>query len=136
MPVSAAAGASVAVRTITATSFDLPAVPASLRGRRYRFAYGTGDHTRGVWWNSLVKVDMSSGKTLEWFREDHYASEPNFIPRPDGTAEDDGVLVSSVLAWPINTTVLLVLDARTMVEVATIRAPHVLPYVSHGFAEH
>ena len=137
--VPVASGGPVTSTRVTATSFDLPMLNDAYRGKPYRFAYGNGDHSAGVWWNSIVKVDMDTGATTEWYKEDHFASEPNFIPRPasaGGTgAEDDGVLVSTVLAGPLKTSVLLVLDAKTMEEIAVAKAPHFLPYMSHGFAE-
>jgi len=137
VPVASAGG--VTSTRITNTSFDLPMLNNAHRGRPYRFAYGNGDHSAGVWWNSIVKVDMETGVTTEWYKPDHFASEPNFISRPvsaGGTgAEDDGVLVSTVLSGPLNTSVLVVLNATTMEEIAVAKAPHFLPYLSHGFAE-
>ena len=71
---------------------------------------------------------------MEWYKEDHYASEPNFLPRPGATEEDDGVLISTVLGGDLGHSYLLVLDAKTMTEIARADAPHFLPFTSHGFA--
>ena len=126
---------------ITPMSFDLPMLNDKFRGKPYRWVFATGDHeaTPGVWYNSLVKVDMHTGATTEWFKPDHYPSEPNFMPRPaseGGTgAEDDGVIVSTILCGPEGTSFLLVLNATTWEEIAWAKAPHFLPYMSHGFAE-
>ena len=119
----------------TNTSFDLIGLNPRSWGRPYRFAWGTGDHGEGVWWNTLVKVDVDTGETVTWYEKDQFPTEPNFIPRPGATDEDDGVLVSQVLGGDIGTSYLLVLDAKTMKPLAKVKAPHFLPYVSHGFSE-
>ena len=81
-----------------------------------------------------MKVDLETGKTLEWFKEDHFPTEPNFIPRPGATEEDDGVLLSTVLGGDRNSSYLLILDAKTMQPVAEANAPIFVPYSSHGTA--
>ena len=63
-----------------------------------------------------------------------FPTEPDFLPAPGATSEDDGVLVSNVLSGDLNTSYLLVLNATTMEPLARALAPHYLPYVSHGFA--
>ena len=124
----------ITAKLVTNTSFDLIAFNGKYAGRKYRFAYGTGDHGEGVWWNNLVKVDMDTGATIEWYKRDHFPSEPNFIARPGATEEDDGVLLSTVLGGDRNASYLLILDAKTMQPLAEADAPHFLPYLSHGFA--
>eukprot|EP00937_MAST-01D_sp_MAST-1D-sp2_P005799 g5799.t1 len=130
----ASPGTEVTATVQTNTSFDLIGLNPRSWGRPYRFAWGTGDHGEGVWWNSLVKVDMDTGATLEWYKEDHFPAEPKFIPRPGATAEDDGVLLSTVLGGDRNASYLLVLNASTMAPIAEANAPHFLPYLSHGTA--
>ena len=66
------------------------------KGQDYRYVWGVMDHGSGVWWSSLVKIDLHTGEHIEWYQKDHFASKPNFIPRPGATEEDDGVLVSTV----------------------------------------
>lgn len=128
-------GREVESSVITPTSFDLPTINERMRGSEYRYAYGTATHYQGSWWSSIVKVDMITGETVEWNEEDHYATEPNFVPRPGGVDEDDGVLLSTVLGGgERQRSYLLVLDAKTMQPLATAEAPGFLPYQSHGFA--
>ncbi len=59
-------------------------------------------------------------------------SEPIFVPRSDGTEEDDGVVLSVVLDGNVNKSFLLVLDAKTMTELARADAPTVVTYGFHG----
>lgn len=130
----ASPGTEVTATLQTNTSFDLIGLNPAHYGKPYRFAWATGDHGEGVWWNSLVKVDMETGATLEWYKEDHFPAEPKFIPRPGATAEDDGVLLSTVLGGDRGKSYLLVLNASTMEPIAEANAPHFLPYLSHGTA--
>ena len=116
------------------TSFDLPHVNKFYKGKPYRYIYGTGDQGDGVWWNTLIKIDTETGETKEWYKPNHFPTEPDFLPAPGATSEDDGVLVSNVLSGDLNTSYLLVLNATTMEPLARALAPHYLPYVSHGFA--
>jgi carotenoid cleavage dioxygenase-like enzyme len=58
--------------------------------------------------------------------------EPIFVPAPSPTAEDDGVLLSVVLDAPTERSYLLVLDARSLSELARAYAPHVVPFGFHG----
>ena len=52
--------------------------------------------------------------------------------RPDGEAEDDGVLLSLVLDAEARRSFLAVLDARTLEELARAEAPHAIPFGFHG----
>jgi len=42
------------------TSFDLPTVNPNYKGKKYKYVYGTGDRGQGVWWNTLVKVNVEN----------------------------------------------------------------------------
>ena len=58
--------------------------------------------------------------------------EPLFVPRPGGVDDDDGVLLVPTLADADTTSVIAVVDARSMQAVAEIRAPQVLPFGFHA----
>ena len=45
-----------------------------------------------------MRLDVKSGEHTIWEEEGTYPGEPIFVPRPGGTKEDDGVLLSVVLA--------------------------------------
>jgi beta,beta-carotene 9',10'-dioxygenase len=126
---------SITSKILTDISFDLIAIHPAKKGQDYRYMWGLGDHGSGRWWSSLVKIDLKTGESLEWYKDDHFASEPNFIPTPGASNEDDGVLISTVLGGPYNHSYLLVLNATTMEELAKADTPHFLPFPSHGFAE-
>ena len=64
--------------------------------------------------------------------ENHYTSEMFFIANPEGTAEDDGVLVSVVFDGPKEQSYFLVMDAATFTEIDRSYLPHNIPWVAHG----
>jgi carotenoid cleavage dioxygenase-like enzyme len=115
---------------------DLYAIHPALKGKKYRYVWSMGNHGdashHGVWWNSILKIDTKTNETRHWYKEDHYASEVSFIPRPGATEEDDGVLISTVLGVPQGRSYLLILDGKTLEQIATADAPEFLPFPSHG----
>jgi len=102
--------------------------------RPYRYVYGvstTADNTYDTA-DRLIKVDNQSGDATDWHEPAAYVGEPIFVPVPAGTAEDDGVLLSVVVDAAGERSYLLVLDARSMNEIARAYAPHVIPFGFHG----
>ena len=100
----------------------------------YRYVYGCGinsDHEEGFY-NQLVKINMQTGEGTNWFIADNYPGEPVFIPHPDRTSEDDGVLLSVVLNADQKHSYLLILDAKTMDEIARAELPHSVLFGYHG----
>jgi len=131
-----ATGGDISYKIINKFGMDLYAIHPALKGKQHRFVWAMGNHgdasAQGVWWNSIIKIDMKTNVTLEWWKQDTYPSEVSFIPRPDAVDEDDGVLISTVLGVQEGRSYLLVLDARDLSLVATADAPEMLPFPSHG----
>ncbi len=46
----------------------------------------------------LLKVDAELGTSQEWKEEGTFPGEPIFVPHPEASKEDQGVLLSVVLA--------------------------------------
>ncbi|ANB01747.1 carotenoid oxygenase family protein [Ectothiorhodospira sp. BSL-9] len=101
-------------------------------GRDYRYVYGTGNHVPGALTDELVKLDVSQGTHQVWSETDCYPGEAVFVPRPEATDEDDGVLLSVILEADTGTSSLLILDARSLEERARATLPFHLPFGFHG----
>jgi beta,beta-carotene 9',10'-dioxygenase len=99
-------------------------VPAQRQSRRASPRYDSADR--------LVKIDNQSGEATVWSEPAAFVGEPVFVPSPDLSGEDDGVVLSVVLDAVRGESCLLVLDARSMTELARARAPHVIPHGIHG----
>ena len=84
------------------------------------------------WIERIVKVDVSDAATLSWSERDCYPGEPVFVARPEAEREDDGVLLSVVLDAAAGASMLLVLDAADLSELARAQVPHHIPFSFHG----
>jgi beta,beta-carotene 9',10'-dioxygenase len=112
---------------------ELPRIDYRRRnGRPYRFAYGASATADSAFLDRLAKVDVDDGSAAVWQEDGTYPGEPVFVPRPDGEAEDDGVLLSIVLDAERHRSFLLVLDAATFAERARAEVPHHIPFGFHG----
>merc|ERR1711971_1492538 len=100
-------------------------------GRHYCYAYGQAivDVRRQY----LVKKNVcDSTEDKIWYKEEHYSGEPIFIPNPDGTTEDDGVLLVIVLDGSTQLSYLLLLDGKSFETLAEARLDTFIPMSIHG----
>ncbi|MFD1586566.1 carotenoid oxygenase family protein [Halorientalis brevis] len=100
--------------------------------RQHRYVYGVGRADGPGFLNAIEKIDVETGASSTWHEPETYPGEAVFVPRPDGTGEDDGVLLSVVLDVATERSALLVLDASTLEELARAPLPHALPFGFHG----
>lgn len=94
---------------------EFPQVNGNLATGGYRLVYGVFMEPERGLDGRIGRVDVQTGETDCW---DPGAglpvSEPIFVPRPDGTAEDDGWLVAHVYDPHREATDAVVLDARDL----------------------
>lgn len=93
--------------------------------KKYRYMYGVGWHSKEDIIHTLLKVDTQTKTYKQWKCEKCFPSEPVFVPRPGGESEDDGVILSAIGRTDYDdkngaNAFLLVLDARTMEEMARV----------------
>jgi carotenoid cleavage dioxygenase-like enzyme len=116
---------------------ELPRVDYDLvAGRKYRYVWGVGQRTKGNFLDSIVKLDVTSGKSRTWWSEGCSPGEAVFVPSPGRAREGEGVLLSVVLDARAGTSFLLVLDAQTLAEIARAECPHRIPFGLHGCFMH
>jgi len=109
-----------------------------VNGHPYRYAYGAANWpgTDHAYASAVVKVDVDSGQSSAFSDELHVFGEPLFVARPHGEGEDDGVLLSVGSARDDESSVLAVIDARTMAAVARVTVPSAIPLGFHGSFVH
>ena len=113
---------------------EFPQVRADRAARKHRFGYtvGVGD---GLIPGANFKIDYETGNA-EF--HDHGpgrgSAEAVFVPDPEGSAEDDGWLMSYVYDETIDGSELVILDARDLSRpaVARVPLPQRVPYGFHG----
>ncbi|KAF5860480.1 hypothetical protein ETB97_001490 [Aspergillus alliaceus] len=111
---------------------ELPSISPRVRGRKYRYVYGVTDSGKSVFLDGLVKHDMITQTSVYWSQQGQTASEPIFVADPESTDEDGGVLLSVVLDGIRGHSYLLVLDAKTMMEVGRATVNGVVGFGFHG----
>ena len=116
--------------TLHQVGVELPRVAPDVVGREYRYAYAQATDREGT--NGLVKLDVETGRTREWWEDGVFVEEPIPVRRPGATAEDDGVVVAPALDSRAEETRLLVFDAGTLALLADASLPHAEPFGFHG----
>lgn len=101
--------------------------------KNYRFVYATGSDKNNPdnFLDRLVKIDIQDRTSKSWKEEECYPGEPVFIPSPNATKEDEGI-ISVVLNAQKGNSFLLILDAISFVEIARAEVPHHIPFGFHG----
>ncbi len=90
---------------------------------------------QSAFYDRLVKIDMETRQSFGWVEEGTYPGEPILVTAPEAKDEDDGVLLSVVLAPEEGKSFLVVLSAQSMEEVARAWLPLVVPHGFHGLFE-
>jgi beta,beta-carotene 9',10'-dioxygenase len=121
----------VTIERLLDEGLDLPRINyMRCNERPYRYVWGVG--VRSGWLDTIVKGDVVERTSTAWAEDGCYPGEPVFVSRPGAEDEDDGVLLSVVLDGRSERSFLLVLDARTLAEVARAEVPHHIPFGFHG----
>jgi beta,beta-carotene 9',10'-dioxygenase len=122
----------VRAETLSPHDLELPRIDYARHSERpYRYVWGAGTGATGFI-EDIVKIDTTDGSSISWSQPGCHAGEPVFVRRPDGEHEDDGVLLSVVLDAPAQRSLLLVLDAADLRELARAEVPHHIPFGFHG----
>jgi carotenoid cleavage dioxygenase len=113
---------------------EFPRVDERLINAQARYGYAS---TIGKAWEhgALLRTDFVSGECeVISHGEGRGTMETVFIPRTEGSAEDDGWLMSMVHDSASQTTDLVILDAGepSSPPVATVHIPARVPYGFHG----
>ena len=107
-------------------NFDFPIINEQFRYRQYCNVYGL--HMKGVEHGTLMKKNMcDETKDIIWYKPNHFPSEPWFVPDPEGSAEDDGILLDVILDGDRGKSYLAVFDAKTLRMINRAYLPNFIP---------
>ncbi|XP_063406124.1 beta,beta-carotene 15,15'-dioxygenase-like [Mytilus trossulus] len=82
---------------------------------------------------ALVKKDVCGhGVDLSWTIDNHYPSEPWFVPTQNGKKEDDGILMTHVFDGIRKESYLVLINAVTMKTISKANLPTNVPFSTHG----
>ncbi len=113
---------------------ELPSIHPGWQGKRYRYAWGiAGDpkHNTNLL-HGVAKVDTEEKATQYLNLYPHLPGEPLFVPRPGGTAEDDGWLLTMLFDTEAATNRFVIIDAVDLSIVGELTLPHAQPIGFHG----
>ncbi len=111
---------------------EFPRIDERLTGRRHRFGYSVGfqDAQGG---DAVLRHDLAAGSTsVRNLGAGREAGEFCFVPSDGATEETDGVLMGYVYDRDSDTSDLVVLDAETLEDVASVHLPVRVPAGFHG----
>lgn len=125
------------VTTLSSCRIEVPRInPDYFWNSGYQFVYGWHATREANMPNAIAKVNVVDGSQTLWTEPlDTYGvfvGEPIFVPAPDATAEDDGVIVASGLHIRSQRGFFIVLDAKTMKELARSYVSSHLPFGFHA----
>lgn len=125
-------GKSVDRKTISEENIEMPRINDKCNGCAYRYAYGTSHENQDSFADSIIKIDAHKKSHCHWHQAGCYTTEPIFVAKPGAKEEDDGILLSVVLDAHKKQSFLLVLNAKTMKELARASVEHHIPFTMHG----
>jgi all-trans-8'-apo-beta-carotenal 15,15'-oxygenase len=133
---------SVTQKKLMDRACDFPCVAPSTVGipHKHAYVYGSAADQPDLWGPPQVisKVTFDDVESTEIVQQvfhpgkDRWAQEPIFVPRDNGSAEDDGWVLVIVYDAVADASELVILDARTMTPEATIKLPFFIPPGLHG----
>lgn len=105
-------------------------------GLPYCIYYGVEWFHNDVDYSSMavLKHNVCENKRTYWHRENFFVHEPYFLPK--GTAssdvEDDGLIMFVALDGVRKASDFIILDGKTMQEIAVVQLPEHIPFLAHG----
>ena len=118
--------------TLSALQIEMPRINADYAGKPYRYIYGLNSSDEYNYYDRIIKIDLTTDTLTGWHQDHCYVSEAVFVPRPNGHAEDDGVLLATILDTKSGTSSLIILSGSNMQLLARIKLPHHIPFTTHS----
>ncbi|KAF3929541.1 hypothetical protein ABW19_dt0204624 [Dactylella cylindrospora] len=113
-------------------NMELPVINPKYISKPHRYCYAVCVRGKATWVDGIVKHDTKTHTDSFWEAHGHSPSEPIFVADPNGTEEDDGVLLTVVLDGHHEKSYLLVLNAKDLTEVARADMDTVVSFGFHG----
>ncbi len=131
------ADGTVAQQVIEPRCCEFPSVHPAHVGQSYRYLYIGAAHnpTGNAPLQAILKLDMQSGDRQLWSEAPRgFMTEPLFVPRPGGTAEDDGWVLAVTYNAAHHRSDVVILDAQHVERgaIARLHLNHHIPYGLHG----
>jgi carotenoid cleavage dioxygenase-like enzyme len=118
-------------RCLLEHGYERPSCNLAYIGKKNRYAYLIDEERAGYMGQGVLKYDLLDEKEIAYFDYgDYRGGEALFVPRDNPTAEDDGYLLELLMAD--DRACLIVIDARSMKELARLHLPQRVPFGVHA----
>jgi carotenoid cleavage dioxygenase len=118
-------------RCLLEHGYERPSVNLGYIGRPNRYAYLIDEERSGYMGKGVLKYDLPAEKEVAYFDYgDYRGGEALFVPRQNAVVEDDGYLLELLMAD--DQACLIVIDARSMTELARLHLPQRVPFGVHA----
>lgn len=111
---------------------ELPVIDPRKGTQKHRYVYTVTNRGEATLTDGIIKVDCETQEVRLWACHGQSPSEPIFVPNPEGTQEDDGVLLSVVLDGARGKSYLLCLDASDLSELGRANVEGAVGFGFHG----
>lgn len=124
--------ASVEWSVCKSLSPELPTLNPKRITQKHRYVYAVTFRGESTLTDAIMKLDCDTQQVKLWACHGQSPGEPIFVADPNGTAEDDGVLLSVVLDGIKGKSYLLCLDARDLSELGRANVDGAVGFGFHG----
>lgn len=126
-----ASGRTIEDRVLLQHGYERPSLNLSYVGKKSRYGYLIDEELAGYMGKGVLKYDLLSEKEVKYFDYgEFFGGEALFVPKKGAVDEDDGYLLELLMSD--TTAQMLILDAKSMTEVARLHLPQRVPYGVHA----
>jgi torulene dioxygenase len=111
---------------------ELPTLNPKKATQKHRYVYAVTFRGEATLTDGIMKLDCDTQKAHLWACHGQSPGEPIFVADPEGTSEDDGVLLSVVLDGMRGKSYLLCLDSRDLTELGRANVDGAVGFGFHG----
>ncbi|MGB8468466.1 MAG: carotenoid oxygenase family protein [Candidatus Babeliales bacterium] len=122
-----AAKQTASIKNLTAQQMETPKINELYRMKPYQWLYAVSADD-----STLLKYSVTKNEMVHWHAHGCFVNEPTFVPKPNASREDDGVVLSMLLDTHKKHSALLILDGITFKEITRIPLPHCVPFGFHS----
>jgi torulene dioxygenase len=111
---------------------ELPTMDPKRVTQKHRYVYAVTLRGESTFSDGIMKLDCDTQQVRLWACHGQSPGEPIFVADPQGTSEDDGVLLSVVLDGNSSKSYLLCLDAKDLTELGRAKVDGAIAFGFHG----
>lgn len=115
-------------------STDFPSLNKDFLGKKSCFFYAIEWFHDEITYAdmAIIKRNTCNERTLYWYKENYFPSEPTFVASKDSNNEEDGYIFFTAVHGTTQKSYLFIVDAVTMNTLEEIEIPGIVTFTTHG----